>query len=239
MSAATPTIVVLGAAFSGLPLTHRLLRDLPAEYKVVLVNPATSLYWNFAAPRVVAKDNQFSAGNADVFRPILPGFAAHGPARFEFVQGKATALDPAANTVVVTTVSDDAAVASTQRSLVYTHLVIATGSSAPGDWAFKPLGSQAVTEAAIKANQVKIAAAKHIVLSGGGATGVETVGEIATLYKGTGKTITILSAADHDGVAETRTVFLENLNSPFGMTLVGNTSSPPHRSPTCRRHWSA
>ncbi|BCX69832.1 PQQ-dependent sugar dehydrogenase [Pseudomonas izuensis] len=34
--------------------------------------------------------------------------------------------------------------------------------------------------------------------------------------------ITLLRDSDHDGVAETRTVFLENLNSPFGMTLVGN-----------------
>ncbi|WP_339473792.1 PQQ-dependent sugar dehydrogenase [Pseudomonas sp. RL_5y_Pfl2_69] len=33
--------------------------------------------------------------------------------------------------------------------------------------------------------------------------------------------ITLLRDADHDGVAETRTVFLDNLNSPFGMTLVG------------------
>jgi len=35
--------------------------------------------------------------------------------------------------------------------------------------------------------------------------------------------ITLLRDADGDGVAETRTVFLEGLNSPFGMTLVGNT----------------
>ncbi|PXX74393.1 Glucose/arabinose dehydrogenase, beta-propeller fold [Pseudomonas sp. LAMO17WK12:I10] len=34
--------------------------------------------------------------------------------------------------------------------------------------------------------------------------------------------ITLLRDKDHDGVAETRTAFLENLNSPFGMTLVGN-----------------
>ena len=34
--------------------------------------------------------------------------------------------------------------------------------------------------------------------------------------------ITLLRDQDHDGVAETRKVFLENLNSPFGMTLVGN-----------------
>jgi glucose/arabinose dehydrogenase len=34
--------------------------------------------------------------------------------------------------------------------------------------------------------------------------------------------ITLLRDKDHDGIAETRTIFLENLNSPFGMTLVGN-----------------
>lgn len=34
--------------------------------------------------------------------------------------------------------------------------------------------------------------------------------------------ITLLRDANHDGIAETRTVFLEHLNSPFGMTLVGN-----------------
>ena len=34
--------------------------------------------------------------------------------------------------------------------------------------------------------------------------------------------ITLLRDADGDGVAETRTVFIEGLNSPFGMALVGN-----------------
>jgi glucose/arabinose dehydrogenase len=34
--------------------------------------------------------------------------------------------------------------------------------------------------------------------------------------------ITLLRDTNHDGVAETRTILLENLNSPFGMTLVGN-----------------
>lgn len=34
--------------------------------------------------------------------------------------------------------------------------------------------------------------------------------------------ITLLRDADHDGVAETRSVLLEGLNSPFGMALIGN-----------------
>lgn len=35
--------------------------------------------------------------------------------------------------------------------------------------------------------------------------------------------ITLLRDADNDGVAEQKTVFLQGLNSPFGMTLVGST----------------
>ncbi|MFC6281265.1 MULTISPECIES: PQQ-dependent sugar dehydrogenase [Polaromonas] len=38
----------------------------------------------------------------------------------------------------------------------------------------------------------------------------------------TANRITLLRDADGDGKAETRTVFLQNLNSPFGMVLVGN-----------------
>ena len=34
--------------------------------------------------------------------------------------------------------------------------------------------------------------------------------------------ITLLRDSNHDGVADTRTVFIDNLNFPFGMTLVGN-----------------
>ena len=35
--------------------------------------------------------------------------------------------------------------------------------------------------------------------------------------------ITLLRDADGDGIAEIRSVFLENLNSPFGMALIGDT----------------
>lgn len=38
-----------------------------------------------------------------------------------------------------------------------------------------------------------------------------------------GNRITLLRDADGDGVAETRTTFLQNLNAPFGMALVGRT----------------
>src|SRR5215470_350588 len=40
---------------------------------------------------------------------------------------------------------------------------------------------------------------------------------------GSANRLTLLRDADGDGVAETKTVFLQGLNSPFGMALVGDT----------------
>lgn len=51
--------------------------------------------------------------------------------------------------------------------------------------------------------------------------------------------ISLLRDADHDGVAETRTVFLENLNSPFGMTLVGTDLYVADTDRLLRFHYEA
>ena len=51
--------------------------------------------------------------------------------------------------------------------------------------------------------------------------------------------ITLLRDKDHDGIAETRTVFLENLNSPFGMTLVGNDLYVADTDRLLRFHYQA
>jgi glucose/arabinose dehydrogenase len=58
---------------------------------------------------------------------------------------------------------------------------------------------------------------------GGGVRGwiMQRVQERAGAGTPTANRITLLRDADGDGIAETRTVFLENLNSPFGMVLVG------------------
>ncbi|KAI5846187.1 hypothetical protein BZA05DRAFT_407185 [Tricharina praecox] len=195
MATTTPTIVILGASFAGIPTTHKLLRALPSEYKVILVNPSTHIFWNIAAPRAVARDNQFSTDNADVFAPITPGFAAYAEDRFEFIQGKASAVDAATNKVTIKSV-DDEGVEGAERVVEYAHLVVATGAAGAGAWPFKAVGTHVQTAKALKDCQVKIEAAKTIVLSGAGPTGVETAGEIATLYKGKGKKIILLSSGE-------------------------------------------
>ncbi|KAA8900005.1 hypothetical protein FN846DRAFT_164643 [Sphaerosporella brunnea] len=191
----TPTIVLLGAAFSGIPLAHKLLRSLPSEYKLILVNPSTHIYWNFAAARILSKNDQFSTNNSDAFPPLIPGFSTYADTRFEFVQGKATALKPEENVVVVTENDDDGNVGAV-REVAYTHLIVATGSAAADGWPFKSVGSHLQTQRKIAEIHTLVEAAATIVLSGAGATGVETAGELATLYKGSGKKIYLLSSGD-------------------------------------------
>jgi len=40
---------------------------------------------------------------------------------------------------------------------------------------------------------------------------------------GSADRITLLRDADHDGIPEVKNIFLEDLNQPFGMTIIGNT----------------
>ncbi|WP_422824027.1 PQQ-dependent sugar dehydrogenase [Variovorax robiniae] len=51
---------------------------------------------------------------------------------------------------------------------------------------------------------------------------MKTVQKRAGAGAPTGNRIVLLRDADGDGVAETKTVFIDNLNSPFGMALVGS-----------------
>jgi glucose/arabinose dehydrogenase len=65
--------------------------------------------------------------------------------------------------------------------------------------------------------------------SGGGATRVRPKDVIAGILKARGKSdvkggnrITLLRDADGDGVAEVRSVFIDGLNAPYGLALVGS-----------------
>ncbi|KAF8540086.1 hypothetical protein BDD12DRAFT_980593 [Trichophaea hybrida] len=89
---------------------------------------------------------------------------------------------------------NDDGVVGAERRIAYTHLVIATGAAAHDGWPFKSLGSHRETKQALADVNTQVEAAKTIVLSGAGATGVETAGEIATLWKGAGKKVYLLDS---------------------------------------------
>ncbi|GAD91909.1 hypothetical protein SS1G_09719 [Paecilomyces variotii No. 5] len=183
----TRTIVILGASISGLAIAHKLLKHTypqAKDIKVVLVNPSDRLYWNLASVRYIVP-GQFK--DEDLFQPFLPGFERYPKESFEFIQGSAEKVDPSNNTVVV----------SGGQTIHYEYLVVATGASYKDDMPWKPLKDYQTTVDSVHEIQNKVAAAKTIVIGGGGATGSEVAGEIAHEYHKKGKEVTIVTANKH------------------------------------------
>jgi NADH dehydrogenase FAD-containing subunit len=178
----TETILILGGSFAGIGAAHycfkHVIPQLPKKdgvtYNLTLVNPSKDLYWRFAAPRACASKEMMPPKK--IFYPIEPAFTYAFP-KFKFVQGTATHVDPAGQTVSVTTTEGE------QQSIQYAALVIATGFSTPS-----PLFTQQTDAAALEnvydAFQAGLKNAKTVVIGGGGPVGVETAGEIAELLNG-------------------------------------------------------
>lgn len=171
----TETILILGGAFAGMSAAHyalkhvipRLPKKSDTSYNVTIVNPSKDFYWRVAAPRVTASKELMPYSK--LFYPIEPAFA-YAKDKFTFVQGKATHVDPAGQTVSVETVSGE------QKSIPYAALVIATGFTSPSPL-FTQTTDRAALEATYDAFHSQLKNAKTVVIGGAGPVGVETAGE--------------------------------------------------------------
>ncbi|KAI1268924.1 FAD/NAD(P)-binding domain-containing protein [Xylariaceae sp. FL1019] len=173
------TIVVLGGAYAGVQIAHRLLKHTKPhlqDLKVILISKNSHFYWNMASVRAIVpgvmKESEYS-------RPITPGFSQYSAEAFEFVIGTAEAVDSDSKTVKVLVTED-----GSQRVVNYDQLVIATGTRGVGNTEvpWKNNGTYEEITALISDTQKKVQAAKHIVVAGAGATGVETAAELAFEY---------------------------------------------------------
>ncbi|KAF9888044.1 hypothetical protein FE257_009308 [Aspergillus nanangensis] len=181
-----PQIVILGGGFAGLTAAHKLLKlttPKAKEAKIVLVSESAHLYWNLASVRAVIPDQ---IPDDDLFRPLSDGFTQYPASRFKLIVGKATSVNFTQGTVTVQT-------DSRTEPVPYDQLVLATGSSLPNSLPFKHVGSTDDTTTALHDMQNKIHQAKSIVIAGGGATGVETMGELAQFYRGQKKLTLVIS----------------------------------------------
>ena len=178
----TETILILGGSFAGISAAHFALKhvipQLPTKdgvtYNVTLVNPSKDLWWRIAAPRESVSKQMMPSDKT--FYPIEPAFTYAFP-KFKFVQGTATHVDSAGQTVSIETVSGE------QQSIQYAALVIATGFTTPS-----PLFTQTTDREALEnvhtAFQEGLKSAKTVVIGGGGPVGVETAGEVAEILNG-------------------------------------------------------
>lgn len=183
--AAPHTVVVIGASFGGLPVAHALLKDvLPAsgkDYKLVLINPSEEFFWKVGAPRAVTRPDMIPLDKA--LLNFIPTFQQYGE-KFQFIKGKATAIEPGSRIVSV----------NTGDNIHYDQLIIASGTVFENDLWSTARGSEALV-AQIKDLQARLPNAQSILVAGGGPTGVETSGELGEAYGGK-KEITLLSGSD-------------------------------------------
>lgn len=195
----------LGASFGGLSCAHAFLDDVlprlhisshaPA-YRLVIISPSTHIYWNIGAPRALVAPELIPTN--DLFIPIEPGFHRHRGHNFSIIQGEAISWDTAAHTLEIELIGRAAEKRMSQiskrfsrelespltlgartQTMTYHALILATGSSARSEL-LSLHGPHLNTIGALTSFHARVAAAKSVIISGGGASGVETAGQLAT-----------------------------------------------------------
>lgn len=183
--AAPHTVVVIGASYGGLPVAHALLKDvLPAsgkDYKLVLINPSEEFWWKIGAPRAITRPDMIPLDKA--LLNFLPTFEKYGD-KFQFIKGKATAIEPTSRVVDV----------NTGDKIHYDQLVIASGTIFDNDLWSTSRGTDAL-RSQVKDLHARLPNAQSILIAGGGPCGVETAGELGEAYGGK-KEIVLLSGGE-------------------------------------------
>ncbi|KAI0437430.1 hypothetical protein F4803DRAFT_150960 [Xylaria telfairii] len=230
----TKTVVILGGAFAGVQVAHRLLKStlpLVKDLKVILVSKNSNFYWNLASVRAIVpgvlKEEEYT-------KPIAPGFAKYPADAFEFIVGTAEAVDHNGKTVKVIVGAD-----ASERELSYDYLVVATGTRNAGttNVPWKNNGTHEEITALLAETQQKVKAAKHIVVAGAGSTGVEVAAELGFEYgnpkdPALKKEIVLLSAhkevLEGDSIASNVVSELKKLNVKVrGSARVANATTSP------------
>ncbi|KAI4231118.1 MAG: hypothetical protein LQ349_005818 [Xanthoria aureola] len=201
---AVHNIVVIGASYAGLGTAHYLLRHtIPAlekatesdstTYKLTLISATTHFYHKVGAPRFLVSPDLIPLSKA--FLPIANGFQSYPASTFNLIIGEAHSLNPTTQTIAIRKTYDSFSSSSSPppSTVAYNTLILATGASSDSPlWSIP--GSHDRTISALKSTQSALPTAKTVLVAGGGPAGVETAGEIASLFPEID--ITLLSGAD-------------------------------------------
>ncbi|KAI6830879.1 DUF1546-domain-containing protein [Hortaea werneckii] len=201
-------IVILGASFGGLSCAHHFLdytitklrtTSTAPNYRLIIISPSTHIYWSIGAPRALVGPGLIK--HEDAFIPIEPGFHRHRGHQFTIIQGECKTMDKDARTVTVELIGSTAQRRCSQvtkrlskatspvspaesnnpkiQTISYHALIMCTGSSAHSDL-LSLHGPHLNTIGALNTFHSKVEGAKSIVVCGGGCSGVETAGQLAT-----------------------------------------------------------
>jgi len=179
------SIVIIGGSWGGVATSHYLLHHLipllnktSPSYEVVLISSASQAFDRPACPRALISDSFFP--QEKLFVSVPAQFTQYPPSNFRFVHATATALDTTARTVTISSVTDHKF-----TTIPFHALVIATGATAPSPLlGLSPTNDTPSLRASWAAVRAVLPSARHIVIAGGGPTGVEVAGELAEHLNG-------------------------------------------------------
>jgi len=177
-------IVILGASFGGIAITHYFLKHIlpalkvkkDAQYHVYVLDRSSNWYFRIASPRAAASLTLMP--KEKLFYPIETIFKSYSSSDLTFIQSTITGVDTAARKVSYKR-SDNLVV----ENLFYHALIVVTGSNT-SDPVHSMQSDAATTLAAISQMNKAVSTAKSVIVAGGGPTGVETIGEIAEAING-------------------------------------------------------
>lgn len=177
----TKNTIILGGSYGGLSTAHYLLQhvlpELPATetYKLVLITPSTQAFCRPACPRAMIAESMFDQDR--LFVDISTQLQQYGPQKIEFIQGKATKLNHRGRHVTVLK-HDNVLVV-----LGFHALIIATGATTPSPLHGLTQDTKLLQDC-WKSFRQSLSSSKHIVIAGGGPSGVETAGELGEFLNG-------------------------------------------------------
>jgi NADH dehydrogenase FAD-containing subunit len=170
------TILILGASYAGLSLTHYLLKhiflSLP-NHRIILVSPSQNVMCRPACPRAMISDTFFN--QSKLFVDVATQLEQYPSHQWNFIHGMAVKVDHGARTAVVQRSGD-----GVQKIVRFHALVVATGAST-----ISPLLSNGPDRAeSWRLFRSALTYARKIVIAGGGPTGVEIAGELGDHLNG-------------------------------------------------------
>ena len=129
-------IVILGGSYSGLAVTHGLLKALPGlktqtgnSFKVTMITNSTHFWFSVGAPRAMFVP--YPKDIMDSFIPIEKGFKQYPTGLFDFVHAEITGVDMEEKTVLYKLKNEKEETAPDTTIIAFDSLVIATGSKGP------------------------------------------------------------------------------------------------------------
>jgi NADH dehydrogenase len=188
-AAGTHHLVIVGGGFAGTTVARRVLRRLPAGWRLTLVSEESYTTFN----PMLAETIGASLFPEHVVAPLRE--VVGNRARGRFVMGRVTAIDPGARTIACNTLAGPLV-------LHYEHLVCAFGARARFDYMpglaehalpFKTAGDameirnevlRRLGRIELEADPALRARLGHFVVIGGGFSGVEVAGELADCLAG-------------------------------------------------------